>query len=259
MFNIFTLHLLIEFGAVSMADNSDKILNQSGQITNPSSSNFDILHRLGLEKNCWYETIITTNGPHINAAAVGIQWTDSGLHMKIFELSNTYDNLQNGQAGKGPRKFCINIIDSSQIDMLCYAALRGWGSPIPEFPAEYFEMVNDTPVLKDARACIICEPAKSQIEEVKDSFGKSSRMDMIASIIDVVQMEKGDFKPIVRGPAEPLVDALVYATKFKIAKGSMKDKCRSKVEELLEQAGRPEDVAHTLTMEALKEYFGIFD
>lgn len=242
-----------------MADET-KIQEGEEGINISTSDITDVLNRIGLEENRWYETIVTTSGPHLNAAAIGIRRIDDNkFQMKIFEMSNTYDNIQNGKAPDNKCRFAINIIDPSQLELLCYAALRGWGSPIPEFPPEFFEMVNDTPLLKDAHACIICEPKQSKIEEVKDTYGKSTRMDLTAGIVDIILRDEGSFKPIARGPEEPLVDALIFATKFKIAKGVMKDKLRSRVEELLEQAGRPNDVAHTLTIEALKEFFGIAD
>ena len=219
----------------------------------------EILDQLGIDNEVRYEAIVTTNGPHINAAAIGVRRLDDRFHLKIFNMSNTFENIQRGEKDEGIVKFAINFIDSSQLELLCYAALRGWGSPIPEFPAEFFEKQNDVPFLKDAAACVICTPAKTEIEEVKDKWGAGTRMELTADIAEVLVKDPEGVEPIVRGPDEPLLDALVYATKFKVAKGAMKDKCRNKVEELITQAGRPEDVAHTLTMEALKEYFGILD
>lgn len=219
----------------------------------------EMLDSLGIEKGRWYETIVTTNGPHINAAAIGVRRVEGKLQMKIYEMSNTYENLQKGESDRDAFSFGINIICPAQIDLLCNAALKGWGSPIPEFPAESFEMVNDAPVLKDACVWVICKLAEQQIEEVKDSWGQSSRMDVIVHIKDIIIKKSENYRPITRGPDEPLVDALVYATKFKIAKGSMKDKCRSQVEDLIEKAGQPSDPGHTTTMEALKEFFGIID
>jgi hypothetical protein len=224
-----------------------------------SGSITDMLDGLGLSEGHWFETIVTTNGPHKNAAAIGIRRVKNKLQMMIFEMSNTFENIQKGKEEQDHYRFAVNMISPSQIDLLCNAALRGWGSPIPEFPDEFYSDLGDTPVLKSARAWIICEPEEHHIEDVKDSWGKSSRMVLIAEIKDVVLNEADEFKPIKRGPEEPLVDALVYATKFKIAKGSMKDKCRSEVENLLDLAGNPSDDAHRETMEALKEFFGIID
>jgi hypothetical protein len=218
-----------------------------------------ILDQLGIENEIRYESIVTTNGPHMNAAAIGVRRLDDKFHLRIFNMSNTFENIQRAESDGGSGKFAINLIDASQLELLCYAALRGWGSPIPEFAAEFFEKQNDVPVLKDAAASIICTPEKLEIEDIKDQWGSASRMELWADILEVLVRDPEGVEPIVRGPDEPLLDALVYATKFKVARGAMKDKCRNKVEELIEQAGRPGDVAHTLTMEALKEYFGILD
>jgi hypothetical protein len=217
------------------------------------------LDRMGIQVGKRYEAIVTTNGPHVNAAAMGVRRVGENFNLKIFELSNTYDNIVKYKDEPGTTRFGINFIDSSQMDLLCYSALRGWGSPIPEFPEEYYENGRETPVLKDAHACIICEPVEDRIEDIKDGYGQAKRMNLTARIIEIIINDTDDFEPISRNRGEPLLDALVLATKFKIAKGSMKDKCRNRVEELLEQAGAPSDVGHTLTMEALKEYFGILD
>jgi hypothetical protein len=242
-----------------MANQIEIGMEEKKQKGKSTSDLINMLEEVGLVENQWYETIVTTSGPHINAAAIGIRRIDDKFHMKVFEMSNTFENLQNGQEQEIPCRFAINLIDSSQLDLLCYAALRGWGSPIPEFPRESFEIVDDAPVMKDAFASIICETNESRIEDVKDNYGRSTRMDVRARIVDVILNDPGDARPIARSPDEPLVEALIFATKFKIAKGAMKDKLRSRVEELLEQAGRPHDVAHSLTIEALKEYFGIWD
>lgn len=219
----------------------------------------EALDRMGIETGKRYEAIVTTNGPHKNAAAMGIRRLGETFNLKIFELSNTYDNIIKYKDNLGSTRFGINLIDSSQIDLLCYSALRGWGSPIPEFPEDYYANGPETPVLKDAHVCIICEPVDYRIEDIKDGYGQTKRMDLTARIVEIIVNDTDDFEPISRQNSEPLLDALVIATKFKIAKGSMKDKCRNRVEELLGSAGTPSDVGHTLTMEALKEYFGIID
>jgi hypothetical protein len=218
-----------------------------------------MLDKIGLEENRWYETIVTTFGPHINAAAIGVRRIDDKFKMKIFEMSNTFDNLNGKGKIEEPCRFAINIMDNSQIELLCYAALKGWGSPIPEFPQDYYEKVENAPVFREANAWIICEPFESKLEEIKDSYGKSTRMNLTAGIVKIILNNNSGFKPITRGPDEPLIDAIVYATKFKIAKGAMKDKCRSRVEKILENTVGQNDVGHTLTIEALKEFFGILD
>jgi hypothetical protein len=219
----------------------------------------EALDRMGIAAGKRYEAIVTTNGPHVNAAAMGIRRVDDDFNLKIFELSNTFDNIANYENDPEGSRFAINLIDGSQMDLLCYSALRGWGSPIPEFPEEYYESSQNIPILKDAHVCILCEPIGSNLEEIKDEYGRTSRMDLTARVIEIIVNDTDDFEPISRNPGDPLLDALVFATKFKISKGSMKDKCRNRVEELIGQAGKPEDDGHTLTMEALKEYFGILD
>jgi hypothetical protein len=242
-----------------MAEPEDKNENDLSP-TDGFSANFSaMLDDIGIAEGRNYEAIITTVGPHYNAAAIGIRRVDGKFQMKIFKMSNTFENIQDYQDNPDKCRIGINIIDSSKLDLLCYAALRGWGSPIPEFPPESYREVNDTPVLNDAAAWIICAPESSNIEEVKDTWGKSTRMNLTAGIVNIQLNGREQIKPIARGPDEPLLDALVYATKFKIAKGVMKDKCRSRVEELLLKAGNPTDEAHILTIEALKEYFGIAD
>lgn len=241
-----------------MDENDD--LNLSDDRTSESSSGtYDAtLNNLGIKNGQRYETIVTTNGPHLNAAAMGIQRFDDKFKLKIFEMSNTFENIQNRIKENGTCLFGINIIDAAQLDLICYAALRGWGSPIPEFSDDYYERIQEIPILRDAHANIICEPVTTDIEKIKDQYGQSSRMILTAQIVEVVVNNKESFQPLVRGPDEPLLDALVFATKFKIARGQMKDKCRNRVEELLERAGKPRDPGRVLTMEALQEYFGIF-
>jgi len=217
-----------------------------------------IMDQLGIDNEVRYETVVSTSGPHINAAAMGVRRLDEKLHLRIYSMSNTFDNIQQGM-NNGSTGFAVNFIDTTQLELLCFAALRGWGSPIPEFPTEYYELHREIPVLRDAPASIVCKPEKIEIEEVKDQWGTSTRMALTADISEVLVKDSEGVEPIVRGPDEPLIDALVYATKFKITKGAMKDKCRSRVEELIELAGSQEDEGHLLTMDALKEYFGIID
>jgi hypothetical protein len=165
-----------------------------------------------------YEVIVTTmrdrgQGPP-NAAAIGVVRRGQFLTMKVFKGSDTFDNLL------AMKRLGINVITGDHIDMLAMAALRGWGSTEAEFGPEQYEDIRELPVLKFAAIQIDCAVEEWAEKDGKDDYGHYHNATFNA-IPQAYRVKDENGRPIERG-TKVVLEALVFATRWKVAEGELK-------------------------------------
>ena len=166
-----------------------------------------------------YEVVVTTvreKGKGTpNSAALGIIRHGDHFTMKVYKGSDTFNNLRE------LKRLGINVIPVESIDILALAALRGWGSPEPEFEADKYEQMKGFPFLKVAAIQMDC-----LVEDWEESFGKDDfgqyHIATFKAIPGAYRVITEAGKPIERGTVAVL-EALVFATRWKIATGELKN------------------------------------
>ncbi|MCK5559879.1 MAG: DUF447 family protein [Thermoplasmata archaeon] len=212
------------------------------------------LDDLNIHPNITYETIVTTLSPtgRPNSAAIGIQRiANDRLQLKIFEGSNTYDNLKNTEA-----KFGINILNIDQFDLAIKAALTGWGGLEPEFVLEDYEYQSKTPFLKVAKCRVVCDAESYSVNKVTDDYGTTQIMEIIANINNIIIKDKIE-TPLTRSEALPLLEAAVWATRFKCSKGVVKIELKNKIDKYIKLAIEQGYIANSRELiDLIKQFIG---
>jgi hypothetical protein len=149
-----------------------------------------------------------------NSAALGIVRHGDHFDMKVFKGSDTFNNLR-----ELPR-LGINVIPVEAIDVLATAALRGWGSPEPEFDLDKYEQMRSFPFLKVAAIQIDCRIDEWTETTGKDEFGPY-HIATFRAYPEAYRVVTEGQKPIERGTSVVL-EALVFATRWKVATGDLK-------------------------------------
>jgi hypothetical protein len=184
-----------------------------------------------------YEVIVSTKRevpegkgrPAPNAAAIGLSMKNDGAHFKVFEDSDTFENLRSSGW------FGINVIPIGKIDLLARAALTGWASAEPEFEDSEYEYVVGFPFLKAASVQIVCQAEKIEYSDGSDEYG-NYRYVGFRALSTHARSKDESVVPIERGSA-PLLEALVLATRWRIAEGDGKKELGNRISSLIEKAG----------------------
>jgi hypothetical protein len=166
-----------------------------------------------------YEVVVTTvreKGKGTpNSAALGIVRHGDHFDMKVFKGSDTFNNLR-----ELPR-LGINVLPVESIDVLATAALRGWGSPEPEFDADKYEQQRGFPFLKVAAIQVDCRIDEWTETTGKDDFGPY-HIATFRAYPEAYHVVTEGAKPIERGTSVVL-EALVFATRWRVATGDLKN------------------------------------
>jgi hypothetical protein len=165
-----------------------------------------------------YEVVVTTvrdKGKGTpNSAALGIVRHGDHFDMKVFKGSDTFNNLRE------LKRLGVNVIPVESIDVLAMAALRGWGSPEPEFDADKYEQMKGFPFLKVAAIQFDCRVDEWEETMGKDDFG-DFHIATFRAYPQAYRVVTEGAKPIERGTTVVL-EALVFATRWKVATGELK-------------------------------------
>jgi hypothetical protein len=202
-----------------------------------------------------YEVIVTTQEEgssdqvRTNAAAIGLTMTEYGALMRVYMGSNTFANLlATGTLG-------INVITMEEVEFLAIAALRGWGTDEAEFGDEHYDQSMDFPFLNVARAWFLCEARKIVLDmDAVDEYGPAGHMSFLALPMESRVASK-DIVPIERDRS-PIVEALVMATRWRMAKGERKADLGTKMDSLLEVAKKDGNEAEMRAVRLLERYIG---
>lgn len=198
-----------------------------------------------------YETIVTTMNSLPNAAAIGIMLVDDTIQMKVFAGTNTYSNVKrNG-------RFAINFVNEDQLDLLTKAALTGHNSKEREFPDECYLYDEGIPHLAQIKNYLLCEIEQSSEKQIEDKIGRCNVLKIRAKILKCVVGE--DISPIIM-KENPLVEALIHATRYGISKGKVKLDYRKKVKYYLDSAVDNKKINENIEMiAAIKKYIDLED
>jgi len=174
-----------------------------------------------------YEVLVTTmdKSNRTNVSAMGVMKQQGIFLLRLFGGSNTFDNM------KDLRMFGINVVHG--IDLIAKATLKGWGNEEPEFTDDAFEEFGGYPFLKDATAFIECKVTDWQEQSGKDQFGPYHIAFVKATATNQnVTVPK---EPMKRQD-QPLVDALIMATRWKKAEGKAKANLEKVIRQLMEKS-----------------------
>jgi hypothetical protein len=197
---------------------------------------------INIEHGTTYETLVTTLNPgnQPNAAAVGVRRVDGKLRLKVFEGSNTFENLRNVDT------FGINILETDQYDLAIKAALKGWGDAEPEFESSKYEYDNNIPFLKAAKSWIVCNIETSSIQELTDEYGKTQVMEIVAEVQDLILREKIE-TPLTRSPDLPILEAAILATRYKVTEGEVRQRIKTQIDDILKEIDNKNELVDLLS------------
>lgn len=196
-----------------------------------------LLERIFVEGST-YEVIVTTirdkGRGQPNAAAIGAVRHGASMAMKVFKGSDTFENLGS------LKRLGINIITIDAVDVLAQAALRGWGSTEAEFSPDYYENMRDFPVLKCAAVQLDCIVEDWTETSGKDDYG-TFHVAKFNAIPQAYRVKDESGRPIERG-TRPVLEALVFATRWKVADGELRmflwQRLKVYMQKALDEGGR---------------------
>ena len=193
-----------------------------------------------LEEGRLYQLVVTTGFHTPNAAAMGITREGNYIKMRVFKGSDTYRNL------KVDKRFAVHIVPASRVRYLLTAALTGWGDSKPEFPPKDFYSFHGVPFLRDLENRFICRTYRYENVEVEDDIGRSKALDIIAEVFRDETHE--NVRPI-RHKELDIVEAAVWATRWKAADEDNKKRVRRKARYYLRKAKGTAAQAHIEMLE----------
>jgi len=171
-----------------------------------------------------YETIVITQGEHLNAAALSAVRDGGYMHLRSFRGSNTFENL------KRMERFSVNYIAPENRGLFIRAALRGWGDNEQEIEEDGMEY-EPFPHLKTAKGWAICVPENIGTEEISDEIGKTEVLHVEARIL----MWVGSADGCIKVGEDRNIMALVAYTRYLISKGEVREKYRKRAMELADE------------------------
>ncbi len=168
-----------------------------------------------------YEGILVTWNSHVNSSAVGARIKEQLIELDIYHPSDSARNLQDHP------KFTFSLVDDP--DLFFKAALEGQDQP-------GYEEISPKSIMekagfyypKKASLVYLCEVFELSDYEIEDELGGATISKIKGRIIE----KFGEGGYIER--EEPLVDAMVYATRVPLAKEEYKKKLKEKIYNILE-------------------------
>ncbi len=168
----------------------------------------------------YYEGILVSSGESINSAAIGAEIEDSTLGCQIYRPSDTARNLNEGS------RFTFSLTD----DPLLFfkGALTGHDSPTEEeIEPEDLEEKDGFYHPEEANRVYFCEVKKFGEMSQEDEYGEAKIKLVEAEVLDV----EGEDDHI--GRDDPLVDAMVHATRMYVADEAQREELEKKIREVL--------------------------
>ncbi len=168
----------------------------------------------------YYEGILVANGSSINAAAIGAEIDEGSIGSQVYKPSDTARKLKDGS------RFTFSLTDKPEL--FYKVALAGHDRP-QRSELSKDDLVKDGGFFypKDATRIYFCEVKRTRTIKEKDEYGDTE----IKLVEGEVLEKRGDGDHI--GREEPLVDAMVYATRMYVADEEQKKSIKEKVEDVL--------------------------
>lgn len=170
----------------------------------------------------YYEGILVTEGYRPNAAAIGAEIDGDKIASQIYLPSDTGRRLDEEV------RFTFSL--TTDPDLFYKAALTGHNEPnMPELSFESLKY-GDEDFLYPSKASKIyfCEVKRTEKITEMDKYGEAKIKLIEGKILD----ERGPDEYI--GRENPLVDAMVYASRMFVAGEEQQERIREKVKSILE-------------------------
>ena len=196
-----------------------------------------------------YEVVVTTvrdrgkGAP--NASAMGIAREGMAFNMRSYKGSDTFNNL------RALKRLGINIVTADQVDFLARAALIGWGTEEAEFAPEEYENMRGFPFLKAAIIQLDCK-----VEDWTENYGQDDFGDYHIATFQAVPdafKAKTACTPVERGTSAVL-EALVFATRWKVAEGELKEFLWERLKAYMDKAHQQGGPANLKALDLLDKF-----
>ena len=161
-----------------------------------------------LEDGRLYQTVVTTGFHNPNASAIGVTRHGNEIHLRVFEGSDTFANLQKD------KRFVVHIVPKGKEGLMIRAALTGWGTGKPEFEAGMFDSFHGILYLLELESRFFCRTKEKMLVEVKDDVGTSNALEVVGEVFR--DETKDGIEPIAHNES-PVVEAAAWATRWKAA------------------------------------------
>lgn len=179
-----------------------------------------------------YEIVGTTVGKKgkgkANAAALGIVWDGLAFTMKVFKGSDTFRNL------RGLRRIGVNVVTLDDVHLIARSALIGWNTDEQEFVREDYVYTRGFPFLKDAAIHIDCS-----VDDWIENYGTdelgSYHISNLRAVPERSRVNREGASPIRRDDS-PIMEAMIFVTRWHVTEGKTKVFLREKVEAHLKEA-----------------------
>lgn len=169
----------------------------------------------------YHEGILISKNTNVNAAAIGADIEPPVIESKVYRPSDTARNLEQGV------QFTFSLTEDPSL--FFRAALNGHDEPqTQEIDHSDLIVEDDFIYPKDVEAVYFCEVERVSINSVRDRYGSSELKEIEGQILKTIGKEE---KGLGRG--EPLIDALVHASRIYVADEKQKKQLRKKIETIL--------------------------
>ncbi|MGM0404710.1 MAG: DUF447 domain-containing protein [Thermoplasmatota archaeon] len=168
-----------------------------------------------------YEGILVTWNSHLNTSAAGAVIEKDTIKLNIYHPSDSIRNLQKHL------EFTFSLTDDPS---LFYKSALTGSNELGYQEVSKVNMENQAGFYypRDATVIYCCKVENIDEYKTQDRYGKS-----VVSKVEGIVMEKiGDGKFIQR--ENPLVDAMVYATRVPLVDGEQKEMLKEKIYKTLE-------------------------
>ncbi|MBS3816988.1 MAG: DUF447 family protein [Candidatus Thermoplasmatota archaeon] len=169
----------------------------------------------------YYEGILTSTNHLINSAAIGAEIKEDKIVCEIYRPSDTARNLDEN------KRFTFSL--TADPTLFFKGSLTGHNDPdYEEIGEEELKKEEDFFYPVNSTKTYFCRVKDIDEKKVRDEYGGSELKKVTAPIIE----EKGEKNNYI-GRKNPLVDAMVHATRIYVADERQKKKIREKVREIL--------------------------
>ncbi len=169
----------------------------------------------------YFEGILVTTNHRPNVAAIGAEIYEGRIGNQIYLPSDTGRRLEEGV------RFTYSL--TTDPELFYKAALTGHNEPkMPELISEELKEEKEFIYPSQATKTYFCEVKRTKMITQRDKYGKAKIKLVESGILE----GKGAEDHI--GREEPLVDAMVHASRMFVANKKQKERIRKKVKSVLE-------------------------
>lgn len=182
-----------------------------------------------------YEGILVSWDGHVNSAAMGAEIEEENIVVNVYIPSNTYLNL------KEEGRFTYSL--TGDRELFYTSALTGHHDDVCELGCSDLAKKDDFYFPTKASRTYFCEVLDQERITERDEFGTADIFQFKGKIL----RREGDGDHL--GREDPVIDALVHASRYHLGDKEQKERIRKKVIEILR--GEKGDVARKV-----REYVG---